>query len=63
MTQKSESRTNGPHVAAKEGPTNFEDRNRWSDENQGASRRASLTKGTREQARSPGLCNVIRFPP
>jgi hypothetical protein len=35
MTQKSESRTNGPHVAAKEGPPNFEDRHRWSDENQG----------------------------
>ncbi len=34
MTQKIESRTNGPHVAAKEGPRNFEDRDRWSDENQ-----------------------------
>ena len=35
MTQKSESRTNGPHVAANEGPPSFEERRRWSDENQG----------------------------
>jgi hypothetical protein len=34
MTQKSESRTNGPHVSAKEGPPDFEDRGRWGDEKQ-----------------------------
>jgi hypothetical protein len=34
MAQKSESRTNGPHVSAKEGPRNIEDQDRWSDENQ-----------------------------
>jgi hypothetical protein len=36
MTQKSESRTNGPHVAANEGPPSLENRQRWSDENQGS---------------------------
>ena len=34
MTQKSESRTNGPHVAAKEGPRDLEERGRWSDGDQ-----------------------------
>jgi hypothetical protein len=34
MTQKSESRTNGPHVAAQMSPRNIADHGRWSDENQ-----------------------------
>ncbi len=47
MTRKSESRTNGPHAAAKEAPTNFQERDLWSDANERAEPLRELEEGGR----------------